>query len=137
MAKIIIKRSSEWNSKAREIGIYINGEKRGTIGDGEVNEYEVERGIHKVFAKIDWCGSQKIEVKVDENQTKILGLSSWSKNFTWFLILGILISCMFPLLRNEFAINLPEFLLLIPIIVLLLILYYITFGRKRYLVLEE
>ncbi len=137
MAKIIIKRSSEWNSKAREIGIYINGEKRGTIGDSEVNEYEVKEGNHEVFAKIDWCYSPKMEVKVDENQTKILRLSSWSKNLTWFIMIGFLSSSLFLMLKSGFDIKIPKFLVFIPAIVLLTILYYITFGRKRYLVLEE
>ncbi len=134
MARIIIKRSSEWNNKAREIGIYINGKKRGTIDDGEVKEYEIEQGSHEVFAKIDWCYSPKIKVKVDENQTKILKLSGfkYGTKMVWVMVLLPLI--YFVLLQFNIDAKFFPFIMLIAI---LYPIYYITFGRKRYLVLEE
>ncbi len=84
MTKIIIKRNSEWNNKVREIGIYVDGEKVGTINDGETQEYEIESGKHEVFAKIDWCRSQKIELNTSENETVTLKLTGF-KYGAWIL----------------------------------------------------
>ena len=51
MTKIRIERNSEWNNKAREIRIYIDGKKVGTIDNGKTQEYEIESGKHEIYAK--------------------------------------------------------------------------------------
>ena len=135
MTKIIIERSSEWNNKARAIGIYIDGEKIGTIDDGETIEYDVENGKSEIFAKIDWCSSPKIELNINENETKTLKLTGFRYG-SWILpiILGLLAT--YYLLTLIFDIKLIH-MVWVPVIVLLYPTYFITFGKNRYLIITE
>ena len=135
MTKIRIERNSEWNNKAREIGIYIDGEKVGTINDGETQDYVVENGKHEIYAKIDWCRSQKIELNVAENETAILKLTGF-KYGTW--ILPIIFGIMLLYFLGKYALNFDlNFLIWIMAITFLYPMYYITFGKNRYLILTE
>lgn len=135
MSKIRISRSSEWNNKAREIGIYIDGEKVGTINDGETQEYEIENGKHEIIGKIDWCRSQKIELNITENETKTLKLTGFRFG-SWILpiILGLLAT--YFLISSIFDIKLIH-MVWIPVIVLIYPTYYITIGRNKYLIMSE
>ena len=36
MGKLIISRKKEWNNKGRKFGVYIDGEKKDIIGNGEI-----------------------------------------------------------------------------------------------------
>tara|TARA_B110000967_G_C18373659_1_gene311782 strand:+ start:73 stop:510 length:438 start_codon:yes stop_codon:yes gene_type:complete len=135
MTKIIIKRNSEWNNKARLIGIYIDGEKVGTINDGETQEYEVGNGKHEIFAKIDWCRSPKIELNIEESELKTLKLSGF-KYGTW--ILPTLLGIMLVYYLGKYALNFEmNFLIWFIAIGFLYPIYYITFGKNRYLKLTD
>jgi len=135
MRKIRVERNSEWNNKARAIGIYIDGEKVGTINDGETQEYEVENGKHEIFAKIDWCRSPKIELNISENETKTIKLSGF-KYSKW--ILPALLGIMLFYYLGKYALNIDlNFLIWIMAIGFLYPIYYITFGKNRYLILTE
>lgn len=135
MPKLIIQRNSEWNNKAREIGIYSNGKKLGTIKDGMTKDFELEAGTHDIYAKIDWCRSPKLNLKIEEHNTRILKLSGF-KYGKWlmpvmlsFIALSILATYVLGMRWNYFV--------FIPGIVLVYLGYFITFGRKRYLRLTE
>ena len=135
MRKIRVERNSEWNNKARAIGIYIDGEKVGTINDGETQEYEVENLKHEIFAKIDWCRSPKIELNIAENETKTIKLSGF-KYSKW--ILPALLGIMLFYYLGKYALNIDlNFLIWIIAIGFLYPIYYITFGKNRYLILTE
>ncbi len=135
MTKIIIERNSEWNNKAREIGIYIDGEKVGIIDDGGTQEYEVEYGKHEVYTKIDWCRSQKIEVNTAENDITTLKLTGFKYGARILpIMLGFLAT--YYLLTYIFEIQLIH-IVWIPVIVILYPTYFITFGRNRYLILTK
>ena len=135
MTKIIIERQSEWNNKARKIDIYIDNKKVGIINDGDTQEYPIKPGTHEVFAKIDWCRSQKIEININQDHTKSLTLSGF-KFGTWIMpiILGLML--LYYLLTYAFNINAP-FLIGLPAIAFLYPLYYITLGKNKYLTLTE
>ncbi|WP_281847631.1 hypothetical protein [Olleya namhaensis] len=135
MTKISIQRHSEWNNKAREIGIYIDNKKVGVINDGDTQEYPTESGTHEVFAKIDWCRSQKIEINLNQDETKMLTLSGF-KYGTWIMpiLLGLLL--LYYILTYVLNINAP-FLMGLPAIAFLYPMYYITLGKNRYLTLTE
>lgn len=135
MTKIIIERNSEWNNKAREIGIYIDGEKVGTIDDGKTQEYNLEPGKHEIFAKVDWCSSQKIKLNTDDTTTTTLKLSGY-KYGTWILpiILGIILTYSL----GQYALNINlNFLIRLGAIGFLYPMYFMTFGKNRYLILTK
>jgi hypothetical protein len=75
MAKIIINRSSEYSNNLRSIGIYMNDKKIGDIADGESKEFEVEEGEYRLRAKIDWCRSNPIDVKINHDEILRFNLS--------------------------------------------------------------
>jgi len=135
MTKIRVERNSEWNNKARKIGIYIDGEKAGTINNGETKEYEVENGKHEIFAKIDWCRSSKIELNINENEIKTFKL-------TGFKYGSRILPIMLGLLATYYLITLISDIKLIhivwiPVIVILYPTYFITLGKNRYLILTK
>lgn len=78
MAKIIINRSAEFSNLLRSIEIYLGETKLGELKNGESKEFEVEPGKYELRAKIDWCGSNKIDLKIDNNQTLRYNLSGTS-----------------------------------------------------------
>ncbi len=135
MTKIKIERNSEWNNKAREIGIYIDGEKVGTINDGETQDYAIENGEHEVYAKIDWCRSQKIKLNIAENETIILKLTGF-KYGTW--ILRIFTGSMLMYCLGKYALNFDlNFLIWIMAISFLYPIYFLTIGKNSYLTLTK
>ena len=135
MTKIRVERNSEWNNKARAIGIYIDEKKVGTINDGETQEYEIENGTHEIFAKIDWCRSKKIKLNITENETKTISLSGFKySNWIFSTIIGILVFYYVV----KYALNIElNFLMWVIGIGFLYPFYHITFGKNRYLILTE
>jgi len=135
MTKLIITRTSEWNNKAREFGIYLNDKKIGVIDDGEKKEFEIESGIYKINGKIDWCKSQKIEFEIAENESKEIEISGYKYGH---LAMGITLAIIliYFLVLNIFDLN-WNFLIYIAGVGFLYPMYYITFGKNRYLRMRE
>ena len=100
MTKLIITRTSEWNNKAREFGIYLNDKKIGVIDDGEKKEFEIEPGIYKINGKIDWCKSQKIEFNITENESKEIEISGF-KYGNIIMPIGLGIMLLFFLIKES------------------------------------
>jgi hypothetical protein len=74
--RIVIHRTSQYANKVRSIGIYINGQKAGTIDDGEVKEFAVSPGSSEIRAKIDWCRTRPLTLDIREGQSIDLELGS-------------------------------------------------------------
>lgn len=131
MPKLIIQRESEANNKARKISIYIDEKNVGTLANGETRAYDVEVGPHEVFAKIDWCGSQKVTIDITESPEHALKLSGF-KNGTWagLGIIGLIL--IYFIGKFGFNENL-NFLLALAGIAFMYPLYFVTIGRNRYL----
>lgn len=133
MGKIIITRNQEWNNKLRQIGIYVDGIKIGTIGNGEVKTFEIPEGNHSLKAKIDWCGSREIDFSVAGEEKKYFKLSGF-KYSKIIMPLAIALFILSFVLRKLFHIDYAAWLIL-PIF--LLLFYYLTFGRNDYLTLKQ
>ena len=136
MPTICIKRSSEWANKARKIEIYIDNVKNGTIDDAETKIFELEQGSHEVFAKIDWCRSQKLVIHSNENTTTVLKLSGF-KYGKFIVPASFLVLLVYFLGKFDFLNVSSTFLLGLVIAFFLFLIYFITFGKNRYLRLSE
>jgi hypothetical protein len=135
MSKLIIDRKSEFANRGRKIALYLNKEKIGTIENGETKEFEIEPGHYKLHARIDWCGSQKQEITLKENEAKAVELTGFPKN-KW--VLPILIITQIILIILTYLIGINQYLIIsYSVCVLLYISYSITFGRNHYLKLVE
>ena len=133
MAKIRITRSSEWMNRARAIGVYIDGQKAGTISNGETKEFDIPAGDHVLRTKIDWCGSKDYPVSVSENEIQNVTLSSFGYSYNYIPIISAVILLHFFLL---FVLKINYFVwLLVPIF--LVMVYYLSFGRNGYLVIRK
>lgn len=133
MAKIVIKRSSEFRNKARKIPVYINDVQKTMIADGGIEEIELAAGTYKVQAKIDWCGSPALEVSIAENETRFLRLSSFPYSNLFTILSGV---CVLGALGLKIA-NIGDYILPVAAPFALVSIYYYTIGRYRYLQLVE
>ena len=133
MGKLIISRKLEWNNKLRQIGIYMDGQKIGTIGNGEIKTFDVPDGNHSIKAKIDWCGSRESAFSISGEEKKYFKLSGF-KYSNIIMPMALVIVILSLLLRKLFHIDYAAWLIL-P--VFLMLLYYLTFGRNDYLTLKQ
>ena len=133
MSKITITRSSEWANRLRAISIFIDGKKSGTIANGETKVFEVDPGSHKISAKIDWCSSREIPFQVDGEEKKYFRLSGFRySTIITPVVIGTLL--LHYILNLTVGIN---WVVWLAVPFFLLLLYYISFGRKQYLTLKE
>ena len=133
MATITIQRTSENFNRLRDFRIYIDGEKIGTIADGETKDFIIFSGQHSIVAKIDWCSSPEISFDIKDTDTKTFKVGGFKGGNTIVLIMIGLVALYFTLkvlLQNNYAI-----FLLLP--AALILIYYITISRKKYLTLTE
>ncbi len=136
MAKIKIKRTNEWNNRARQIGVYLDNNKIGTILNGETKEFDVPSGKHTVRAKIDWCGSKDLTCQINENEIKTVTISSFRYgNYLMPGFAGLMI--LYFILKMFVDSQFTNILLVIIAPILLLVAYYLTIGRNSYLQIKE
>ncbi len=133
MATIKIRRSSEYINKMRAIKILVDGKEIGSIADGETKEFTTAEGQHKIEAKIDWCGSPELSFNIKDTEIKYLTVGGY-KNSTLIISAALILSVIHFVLFFGFNINYTAFLFA-PL--LLMMLYYVTLGRKKYLSLNE
>lgn len=133
MATIRLKRTSEYNNRMRDYKIFIDGQQAGTIANGETKDFPTTVGHHIITAKIDWCGSPNISIELKENQTSNLKVGGFKYGQMLMPVgLGLIV---LHFILSKFADFDYTIFLVAPLF--LLLVYYLTIGRKKYLTLEE
>lgn len=135
MAKLIIKRSSEYMNILRAIGIYLDGKKIGVISSGQTKEFDIDPGNHELKTRIDWCSSEPVTFNVAERDVQEVKLSGF-KYGIWYVPIAFvsLISIM------VFAKDMGESVWIFEIVLFLIgfpLLYFLTVGSNRYLRLQK
>ena len=133
MPTIKIKRTSEYLNRLRDYKIFIDELQVGTIANGETKEYTTSEGQHTITAKIDWCSSPDITININENSRKNLQVGGF-KNGNWIILIGLV------LIVIGFILNLyldTEWSILIALPVVLILLFYLTIGQRKFLTLKE
>jgi hypothetical protein len=133
MATIKIKRTTEWVNMGRNYKIFIDGQFVGKIASGATKEFQTTAGQHIVVAKIDWCSSPNISINVNSNETKYLKVGNF-RHSGWLLLLMAGMIGLLPILRGFIGF---DYAIIFPIPPLLLSVFYISFGRKKYLTISE
>ena len=133
MAKLIIQRTSEYNNRLRDYGIYIDGQKVDTIANGQAKEFTITSGRHTLYSKIDWCSNPEISFEIVDSDTKIFKVGGF-KNGNWIMPMALGIIILSYLLKQIYGIDYLFYLAIPPF---LLLIYYLTIGRKKYLTLRE
>jgi hypothetical protein len=132
MATIKLNRTNEYNNKMRDYKIFIDGQQVGTIANGETKEFPSTVGQHIVTAKIDWCSSPDISINLKENQTSHLKVGGF-KNGQLLMRIGLGVVVLHFIL-SKFADF--DYLIFLAVPLLLIMVYYLSLGRKKYLTLE-
>lgn len=86
MASVQVQRISEYANRLRDIHIYIDGKKAGSVSNGKNIDFPLPPGNYILQAKIDWCSSNKLAITVRENENPVIRLSSFAQKSS----LGIL-----------------------------------------------
>jgi hypothetical protein len=139
-AKIILTRKGEWLNRARTYKVMIDEQKVGIIKNDGTEEYVVDPGKHTMRCTIDWCSSPVLQVELAPDEIAYLKVKSGLKYY-WplfiLLIAGLVMNFVFvgnPVNRPDWSVYL-RMVLLLP--ALLYIIYFLTAGRKRYLLVEK
>jgi hypothetical protein len=137
MATIQLKRNKEFQSGLRDYQVFVDNEKIGTIGNNETKEFSVPIGQHQMVVKIDWCSSQIFNVDLADGETQNIQVEGAVHKGWWYKIFISLIFVEFiyiGITNTDFTRLLSFPISFIPII--LYYLYYVTIGRKKYLILS-
>ena len=132
MSKLLINRISKWPNQGRNIEIYLDEVKLGTIGNEAIKEFDISNEPHKLKAKISWLGSNTIEFETTEDKNIQLTVV----RMPYLIIFGFVFMSIYFILRALFNLNYP-LLMIISIPGLLYYIYYVTLGRNKHLSLKE
>jgi len=133
MAMIRITRTNEFTNRFRDYRIFIDGRFAGVIANGETKDFATIAGTHTVIAKIDWCSSEEVTVHFSNGETKDFVVGGNKTGGLLTRISGAAIALHF-LTKLFFDV---DYLIILVIPALLILVYYITWGRKKYLSLAE
>ncbi len=137
--KIIVSRSSQWMNRLRTYRVLINGKQAGAVKNGSSEEFLVEPGTNSIECKVDWCGSRAFSMNLQQGETAYLRVRSGMKLY-WLFFIAIFVG-VFLLVYYRGNADKPSWVT--PVMLVSLIpaalysLYYLTIGRKDYLVLEK
>jgi len=138
MAKLKFIRTKQLSDRLREITVYLDGKKLGNISNGETKEYDISSGQHILYAKIDWfwCRSRDLTLTINETGAKTITIApyKYADHLTSFCIF---LTILHIILDNELKPKLDYIVGILIIPIFLIIIYYLTFGRKDYITLKE
>jgi hypothetical protein len=139
-SKIIITRKAEWLNRLRAYRVFIDGIESGKVSNGSSEEFVTDAGVRKVQCKVNWYGSREFEVQTNPGEVSYLRVKSGMKFFWIFYILligglGFNLFYRFANIKKPGYATNVELALILPAI--LYLLYYITFGRKDYLIVSK
>jgi hypothetical protein len=133
MAKVKVQRTREFMNLFRNYTIFIDGQKVGTIGNGQLIQWETSPGQHKISAKIDWCSSQEITFATEENVSKTFTVGGF-KNAGFLFVAFASTMALHFLLNYFFGF---KYLIIFSFPLLFFIALFTNFGGEKYLNLIE
>ena len=133
MTGISIQRTSEYINSLRNCQVWVDDEKVGAIANGETKVFPVSPGQHVIKVTIDWAGSPDLVINLAEDEVKSLKVGGF-QNSRWLFPTAVVLSILHYIIYSIYHVYYILFLLL-P--VFLLLLYYLTIGRRKYLTITE
>lgn len=135
MAKLLIKRNSEWANRMRPIQLFINGQEFMEIKHGQLVSVDIPEGNYWLNAKMGWGLSRPLKLQVEKDDTKRIEIKGFllSEYFLPASLVLLIIYIGIFLVFNEN--NLP-----LAFVIMLFFgywLYFSTIGRKDYIRLIE
>ena len=133
MPRLIVKRKSRWINNMRNIGLYLDNDKIGTIGNGDMEEFTVTAGQHTIKARLDWCASNIHSFTISDHETYTVAVEPYQYANSLLAIEIVLLAVHF-ILKYLYEI---DYIIWLIIPFFMANLYYMTFGYNRYLVIKE
>ncbi len=87
MATLVVRRDKGYADRIRKYRILVDGVEIGKLGEEESIRKEISEGPHVVEAKIDWCGSQPLELNAQPGEEAVIVRSALRG---WRVMLGLL-----------------------------------------------
>lgn len=131
MGKVRIQRSNQWYGGVRDYKIFLDNQKIGEVGMGDIKEFTIPDGEHQLFARIDWFETKKVSLNLEKDEVKEIILKSSQKSKLTIPFIFIL-----PFLVYLTDLRL-EFLLLLFIPLALILLYTLTYGKRSFIKVEQ
>ncbi|MFT3824953.1 MAG: hypothetical protein QM731_13605 [Chitinophagaceae bacterium] len=138
--KIILNRKQEWINRARSFKVYIDGSEVGRIRNDSAEEFSISPGEHVVQCKVDWCTSRTVTINLRQDEKAYLKVQSGMKYYLYLVIplfIGVLLNLVW---RTQGVAAKPAWFYIVQTMLILpalcYLFYYVTFGRKQYLLLE-
>ena len=124
----------------RTFKVMVDGVEAGKIKNGSWEEFIVEPGNHVIQCHISWFSSPEFQFAVNRNEIVYLrckGAARFYFPLTLLFVIGLMLSYFY----SEEAVTRPAWLWWFKLATIapyfLYALYYVTFGRKQYLKIEE
>ena len=68
----VYRGKEEWEDGYRPpLRIYVNGVYKGQLLEEQIQEFEVENGTYEITGKVDWFGSNKLKVTVEDSVVEV------------------------------------------------------------------
>lgn len=135
MPTLIIRRDSEWANKMRSFDLYLNGIKFTEINDKQVKSFEIPAGTYQLIAKIDWCGSKPLNIKVAEDEIKRVEVKGFIFS-KYFMPVAVISGLIYFGIYFHYNLN-SLFLATLLMFFLGYLLFFLSIGRNQYLRLNE
>ena len=137
MPKITIIRPNEWVNQAKQIDVFIDGERAGRIGIDQTAHFDLSVGKHKVELKNKWCGGSKpLPINLSENGDRVFEISSNQHTLIIVPSLLIIASILYHGAVYILALS-PPFLYDILGLALVFLSLFIPFYNRHYMQLKE
>ena len=103
----------------RSYKVYVDGKLVGKVQNGKIQNFELEPGSHKVYAKLDFFKSNEIEILINENEVTEINLKG--SDFiigavTFYIIVLLFITITKYFLNINTDTKFPVFIFLFAII---------------------
>jgi len=132
MTKIVIHREREVMNMLRNYKIIVDGKVIEELANGETREISVEKGIHKIKAKIDWCSSNTMKISSEDGDELNIHVSS-STLSNWITIALLTSLSITEFMYSTFSAGYNQFVL-IPCS--LFLIYPLWLLRDKYLIIK-
>ena len=137
--RIIIRRPAALMNRMRPYQVWVDGEKKAVVANGQAVEMTVAPGNHTVELKINWCSSNTVTVAAGASPT-YLKVESGLRYYYYLvamLVIALGLSFYYRLMHLPKPKWMDPITLVLIIPDLLYLFYYLSLGRKKYLVLTE
>lgn len=132
MARVTIKRSSEWLHKLRNVHVIVDGVDFATLKNGERKVINLPEGKHHIQAKMSWFGSRKLDFKLTNGGYTSFYVKGY-KHAKYTSMASVFVAPVYLLLLMPFA----GFYLAIGSAIILYLMYMLFVGRHKYLEIEN